>query len=100
MKLLGINKDVSALLVNWVDSKPIPQLIDSVTYDLYEDNNPFRTHFSRNEISNKNVRLAVNTAASIGAETFSLFANPYYLSHKITQIPVYYQNAVDLYNKK
>lgn len=100
MNLLGINKDISSLVINWVDSKPFPQLIDSVTYDLYEDNNPFRTHFSHNEIRNEGVRLALNTATSVGAETFSLFTNPYYLSHKITQIPVYYQNAVDLYNKK
>ncbi|MBQ8458530.1 hypothetical protein IJ541_00345 [bacterium] len=100
MNLLSLNKDISALLVNWADSKPVPQLIDSVTYDLYEDNNPFRKQFSKSEINNKELRLAVNTAASLGAETFSLFANPYYLSHKVTQIPVYYQSAVDLYNKK
>lgn len=88
-----------ANLSQWVDSTPMPQLIDSMTYDLYESSNPFRTKFSKTEINNKNLRIVANSTTAVSAEIFSAFTNPYYLSHKVTRIPVYYQNAVKLYNK-
>lgn len=88
-----------SLLSNWVDSTPVPQVIDTVTYNLYESNNPFRKKFSQDEINNKGLRIAANTTTSVGAEFFSAFTNPYYLSHKVIQIPVAYQSAVSIYKK-
>ena len=88
-----------SILSNWVDSTPVNQMIDSVTYDLYESNNPFRKKFDKTDISNKGLRVVANTTTAIGAEVFSAFANPYYLTHKVTQIPVWYGNVVDAYKK-
>lgn len=89
--------NISQLLTNWVDSKPVPELLDSVTYDLYESNNPFRKTFNETDITNKGLRVAANTTAIVSAEAFSAFANPYYLFHKVTHIPIYYQSVVDKY---
>jgi putative IMPACT (imprinted ancient) family translation regulator len=91
--------NLPAQLSGWVDSKPAPDLIDSVTYDLYESSNPLRKTFGKDEISNNGVRKAVNTTTRVGAEAFSAFANPYYLSHKITHIPIYYQTVVNKYKQ-
>lgn len=88
-----------SVLSNWVDSTPVNQVIDKVTYDLYESNNPLRRKFDKNDINNKVLRVAANTTTAVGAEFFSAFTNPYYLSHKVTQIPVIYTNVVDTYNK-
>ena len=99
MKLLStINNPINAL-ANWVDSTPMPQIIDTVTYNVYESNNPFRTSFSKEDISNKPLRIAANTTTTIGAEAFSMFTNPYYLTHKIVNIPTYYKNIVNSYQK-
>lgn len=86
-------------LSNWVDSTPTPQVIDTVTYDLYETSNPFRRTFDKGDISNKGLRIAVNTTTSVGAEVFSAFANPYYITHKIIQVPMAYKAVVDTYKK-
>lgn len=99
MKILpAVNNPINSL-TNWVDSTPMPQIIDTVTYDLYESNNPFRTSFSKEDISNKPLRIAANTTTTIGAEAFSMFTNPYYLTHKIVNIPTYYKNVVNSYQK-
>lgn len=100
MNLINFNtqsNNISTIISSWADSKPVPDLIDSLTYDLYESSNPFNRTFSKDEISNKGIRYTLNTTAKVGAEAFSAFANPYYLSHKITHIPVYYQTVVDKY---
>ena len=47
----AINQNLS-ILSNWVDSTPVPQVIDTMTYDIYESSNPFRQKFSKN-IDNK-----------------------------------------------
>ena len=86
-------------LSNWVDSTPVNQMIDSVTYDLYESSNPFRKKFDKNEINNKGLRIVANTTTTMGAEIFSFFSNPYYLTHKVTRIPVWYNSVVDTYKK-
>ncbi len=88
-----------SILSNWVDSTPAPQIIDTVTYDLYESNNPFRKKFSQNDINNKALRVAANTTTAVSAEVFSAFANPYYLTHKITNIPVAYKTVVAAYKR-
>ena len=99
MKILPtVNNPINSL-TNWVDSTPMPQIIDTITYDLYESNNPFRTSFSKEDISNKPLRIAANTTTTIGAEAFSMFTNPYYLTHKIVNIPTYYKNVVNSYQK-
>lgn len=99
MKILPtVNNPINSL-TNWVDSTPMPQIIDTVTYDLYESNNPFRTSFSKEDISNKPLRIATNTTTTIGAEAFSMFTNPYYLTHKIVNIPTYYKNVINSYQK-
>ncbi len=87
------------VLTNWVDSTPVPQVIDTVTYDLYESNNPFRRTFAKKDINNRALRMAANTTAGVSAEVFSVFTNPYYLSHKVTHVPVAYKNVVDVYKK-
>lgn len=100
MNLINFNthsNNISTIISSWADSKPVPDLIDSFTYDLYESNNPFNITFSKDEINNKSLRYAINTTTKVSAEVFSAFANPYYLTHKITRIPVYYQTVVDKY---
>jgi hypothetical protein len=84
---------------NWVDSTPVNKIIDTMTYDLYESNNPFRKTFDSNDINNKGLRVLANTTNAVGAEVFSAFTNPYYLSHKITQIPVWCDSVVETYKK-
>ena len=84
-------------LSNWVDSTPVPQVIDTVTYDLYESNNPFRYRFSKEQISNKPLRVAANATTSVGAEVFSVFTNAYYITHKIVNIPTAYNSVVNAY---
>lgn len=84
-------------LSNWVDSTPVNEVIDKVTYDLYESNNPLRHKFDRNDIHNKGLRVAANTTTAVGAEVFSALTNPYYLTHKVTQIPVLYTSVVNVY---
>lgn len=84
----------------WAKSKPVSDLIDSLTYDLYEENNPFNRTFNSDDISDKRLRAITNAGIKTSAEIFSAFANPYYLSHKFTHIPVYYKNAVNLYKNK
>ena len=83
---------------NWVDSRPLSQIIEEVTYDQYESSNPFRNKFDENQIKTNSIRTTANTALAINAEVFSAFANPYYLGHKIIHVPTYYKNAVDFYN--
>lgn len=82
---------------NWIDSTPTSQVIDTVTYDLYEGNNPFRYKFSSSQISNKQLRDAANATTSVGAEFYSVFTNPYYITHKIVKIPAAYNSVVDAY---
>lgn len=99
MSLINSAQNQMSIISNWVDSTPVPQMIDNITYDLYESNNPFRKKFNEEEITNKNLRIAANTSTAIGAEVFSVFANPFYLGHKIINIPVYYKNVVNSYQK-
>lgn len=102
MNLINTSSSFSqniSLFSNWVDSTPVSQVIDTVTYDLYESNNPFRRKFRKEDISNKGLRYAANTSAAVGAEFFSVFTNPYYLSHKVTKIPVLYKSVVEIYKK-
>lgn len=88
-----------SLLTNWVDiSKPLPEVIDTVTYDLYESNNPFRQKNDK-KIDNKALRYTVNTTSKVGAEVFSAFTNPYYLAHKVINLPFMYKNATETYKK-
>lgn len=84
-------------LSNWVDSTPVPQVIDTFTYDLYESNNPFRYKFTKDQISNKSLRIAANTTTTVGAEFFSVLTNPYYITHKLVHIPTAYNSVVDAY---
>lgn len=98
MDLINSANQNLSLLTNWVDSTPMPQVIDTVTYDLYESNNPFRQKFSQN-IDNKVLKYTVYATTGIGAEMFSAFTNPYYLTHKMIQLPMMYQNVVGVYKK-
>lgn len=90
-------KQNMSVLSNWVDSTPVNQMIDSVTYDLYESNNPFRKKFDKTHINNKGLRVVANATTTVSAEVFSAFANPYYLTHKFTQIPIWCDSVVDVY---
>lgn len=94
-----IRNNFSTVLKNWTDTTILPQTIDSVTYDLYENNNPFRKTFTKDEIQNREARFFVNTGTAMGAELFSVFANPYYLTHKITQVPAAYTSVINTYKK-
>lgn len=87
------------MISNWADSTSVPNAIDAVTYDLYESNNPFRKTFTKDEIQNKSIRVAANTGAVVGAELFSVFTNPYYITHKVSHIPTYYHQVVNFYKK-
>lgn len=95
----AIYKQNLSVLTNWVDSTPVNQIIDTVTYDLYEDSNPFRHKFTKDEINNKGLRIAANTSATVGAEVFSVFSNPYYLMHKVVQVPVLCNKVVKTYQQ-
>ena len=101
MNLLNIqNTNFTNTFNNWVNSRPLPNIIDEFTYDQYESNNPFRNRFNEDQIKLKEVRTTANAALAINAEVFSAFANPYYLGHKFMHIPTYYKNAVNLYNSR
>lgn len=78
----------------------IPKTIEEVTYDAYEDNNPFRNTFNNNDIKNKNLKIAADTTKTVGSEAFSAFTNPFYLTHKIIKLPTYYKTVVDTYKNK
>lgn len=91
-----INQNISQLS-NWVNTTPVPDMIDTVTYDLYEQDNPFRREYTNFKFGNPYLNSSVNVAKKTGAELFSIFANPYYMMHKIVNIPVYYKNATELY---
>ncbi len=83
---------------NWVTQTPVPKIIDSVTYDTYESENPFRIDFFGNKpFENKFIKKTVNIAQNTGAEIYSAYTNPFYLTHKIVNIPTYYKNAVNAY---
>lgn len=85
-------------LSNWVDSTPTSQIIDTMTYDLYESDNPFRKITSDN-INNKTLRYTAKAVTDVGAEMFSVFANPYYLTHKIITLPTMYKSVAETYKK-
>lgn len=85
------------ILSNWADSTTVPEAIDSVTYDLYESSNPFRKKFTQDEIHNKSARIAANAGTAVGAEVFSVFTNPFYITHKIGQIPAFCNQVVSAY---
>lgn len=87
-----------SLFSSWIDSTPLPQVIDTVTYDLYESNNPFRQKTDK-KFDNKALRYTINATSAVGAEAFSVFTNPYYLTHKIVNLPVMYKNVANIYKK-
>ena len=88
-----------SFLSNWTDSVQIPQIINNLTYNYYESNNPFRLKVEDDQQSeNENNQISTFTTI-VGAELFSVFTNPYYLTHKIVQIPSLYRSVVDVYKK-
>lgn len=93
-----INSNINHI-TDWAANTPINEMFDSLTYDIYESDNPFRHEYSKSEIKNPAVKYTINAAKTTGAELYSVFANPFYLAHKIVNIPVYYKNAADLYKK-
>ena len=92
-----------SLFSNWVDSTPVPKMVDTVTYDLYESDNPFRHKFSNKQI--KMIRLGILRIQLLRLvqKLFQLFANPYYLTHKIINLPAYipasYRKVAEIYSK-
>lgn len=82
----------------WIDQTSVPDMIDTVTYDLYEGDNPFR-QVEDDNINNKYLKTAVNIGSSVGAEFYSIFTNPYYLTHKILTLPTLYNQVTDIYKK-
>lgn len=94
-----VSRAITSLYSNWIDSYQFPNIINTVTYDLYESNNPLRHHFDDDEIKNDNLRRTVNATTMVGAEFFSVLTNPYYLTHKIIRLPYLYSNAVETYKK-
>lgn len=92
-----INNNFSKLSI-WVEETPILDMIDTVTYDLYEGDNPFRQVEDEN-IDNKYLKTAVNVTSTVGAEFYSIFTNPYYLTHKIVSLPAMYEHVTDIYKK-
>lgn len=94
---LNIKNNITSTIQNWTDYNEIPTLINSVTFDLYDSNNPFKKKFTKEEINNKPIRILANTGTTVGSEVFSAFTNPYYLTHKVTQIPIMYQSVVNTY---
>lgn len=101
MNLIDVTvfKQGMSSISNWINSTPVPQAVNTVTYDLYESNNPLRRKFDKNDINNKSLRVALNATTTVGAVFFSAFTNPYYLSHKVTQVPVLYKSVADTYKK-
>ena len=93
------NKIISSLN-NWVDSTPANVIVDSLTYDQYEINNPFRLNFYEpKNIQNSYLRATAGAAKNIGAEITSAYINPFYLTHKIVNAPVFYKDVVNTYSK-
>jgi len=91
--------NIPLVVRNWVDTVNVQDAIDSVTYDLYESNNPFRKKYTKDEISSKEARFLANTGTTVGSEVFSAFANPYYLTHKIIRLPAMYRSVAEAYRR-
>ena len=90
------------ILHDWAGdkTKTIPDTIDFVTYDQYETNNPLRLNlYNPEDIKNPTVRKSVGVAHTVGSELVSAYVNPFYLTHKIVQIPNNYQKITQNYKK-
>ncbi len=84
----------------WVNQTPVPKIIDTFTYDTYESSNPFRIdYFDKKPSDNKYVYATVHAVKNVGTEIFSAYTNPFYLTHKIVNIPTNYQKVVQAYGK-
>jgi hypothetical protein len=96
-----IHNHIISSLNNWVDSTPAPQIVDSLTYDQYEINNPLRLNFyNPKNIDNRYLRTGANIAKNIGTEVVSAYINPFYLTHKVVNAPaVAYQTVINAYSK-
>lgn len=88
-----------SFLSNWVDTIQVPQIINNLTYEYYESNNPFRFKIEDDQQNENSTNQIINATTIAGAELFSVFTNPYYLTHKIVQIPSLYRSVVDVYKK-
>ena len=70
--------------------KDVVNSIDSMTYNQYESSNPLRIKYQHvDSFENKNVKKTVLAAQGVGAEVYSLYANPFYLFHKLILIGKY-----------
>lgn len=81
----------------WVAQTPTPKIIDTFTYDVYESENPFKIDFFGDGKINNNYMLKTLTATqNISAEVYSAYTNPFYMTHKIINLP---SQAVEIYKK-
>ena len=96
-----IHNHIISSLNNWVDSTPPTQMVDYLTYDQYEVNNPLRLNFyDSKSINNTYLRTTADVAKNVSAEVLSAYINPFYLTHKIINAPVTaYQAVVNAYSK-
>ncbi len=84
------------------DVMDVSDAVDMYTYNDYESSNPMRIDFWQNQIDqieNKMLRQTAGAAQNIGAEVMSAYTNPYYIPHKIINIPKDYKNVVETYKK-
>ena len=97
MNIIDYTLNQTNTMKDWTQTHSVPQIIDTFTYDQYESSNPLRLNFSHlDNIDNKHLTTTANVAQNVGAEIISAYINPYYLSHKIINIP---SNIVELYKK-
>ena len=82
----------------YANPKGLPQKIDSATYGTYEADNPFR-NTEDIKLTDGNLQKVANTTKAVGSEVFSALTNPFYLTHKIFQMPTYYKTATEAYEK-
>ena len=81
------------------DVLDIPDIVDAYTYDEYESSNPLRIKFWGDQIKNSFLHKAIDTTQNVGAEVLSAYTNPYYIPHKIINLPNDYKNVVEAYKK-
>ena len=94
-----INDHIKKNPPNADDVLDIPDIIDMYTYDDYESSNPLRIRFMKDKLENSFMKKAMNTTQNIGAEVISAYTNPYYIPHKIINLPNDYKNVVETYKK-
>lgn len=97
MNAINYMQNKTDYIKTWTQNINGVRVFDELTYNQYESNNPLRLEYSHiNNIKNDKLRQSAQAAQYMGAEILSAYINPYYLSHKIINLP---SNISEIYQK-